>query len=224
LDRVTDITKDCFNAIAQLRAADRTALPSPERIHARLRAFVDDLLRRASAAGLGREEANELAYPVVALADEVILDKDDDALRAYWTAQPLQLHFFGENVAGEAFFDRLERARRDPRRAEALRVFYLALVFGFRGRYRVRGGDLELLGLTEALAREVTRGGDDGEGLSPQGDRPPDRGAGMARNGLVLWIGLGLLVASAVLYLTLRFSLGAGTAEVVDRIAAFAKR
>ncbi len=225
MDRIAEITRDCFNAVAQLRAADVSALPPPERIHARLRGFVDDLLHRAGAAGFGREESNDIAYPVVALADEVMAGKDSDTIRAHWTAQPLQFHYFGENVAGEGFFERLERIRRDPRRKETLRAYYLALAFGFQGRYRVRGGELELLGLTEALAHEVLRESEhDSDALSPYGERPPDRGGSVARRGIVLWVALGLLAASGLLYLGLRISLAAGTSEVVDRITALAAR
>lgn len=224
MERVTDITRDCFNAIAQLRAADAGSLPPPEQLHARLRQFVDDLLRRAAEAGFGREEASDLAYPVVALADEVMQSKDDEALRTYWTAQPLQLHFFGENVAGEGFFSRLERARRDPRRGDMLRVHYLALALGFQGRYRIRGGELELLALTEAVGREVLRGAEvDGEPLSPHGVRDGDRGAGRRRSHLLLWVAAGLLGTSLLLYLVLRLTLSSWTAEVVERIAAVAK-
>ncbi len=224
MDRVTEITRDCFNAIAQLRAADAASLPPPQQLHARLRRFVDDLLRRAGEAGLGREEASDVAYPVVALADEVMLTKDDDVIRTFWNAQPLQFQYFGENVAGEEFFHRLERARRDPRRGDTLRAHYLALAFGFQGRYRVRGGDLELLGLLEAVGREVLRGGDhDRETLSPHGEGKGERAAGKASNALMLWIAAGLLAASLALYVGLRISLGASTGDVVERISALAK-
>lgn len=224
MDRVTDITRDCFNAIAQLRAADAGSLPPPEQVHSRLCRFVDELLHRAADAGFGREEASEIAYPVVALADEVMQSKDDDALRSYWTAQPLQLQYFGENVAGEGFFHRLDRIRKDPRRGEALKAHYLALIFGFQGRYRIRGGELELLGLTEAVAREVLRGAEhDGEALSPHGARAGDSGPGRSGNRLILWIAAGLLAASVLLYIGLRLSLSSWSADVVDRIAAVAK-
>lgn len=224
MDRVTDITRDCFNAIAQLRAAEPGTLPPPEQVHARVRRFVDDLLRRASEAGYGREEANDIAYPVVALADEIMQTKEDDPLRAYWNAQPLQLQYFGENVAGENFFSRLDRARKDPRRADALKAHYLALVFGFQGRFRIRGGELELLGLTEAVARELVRGAEyEGEALSPHGDRSGEGGVRRAGSRLLLWVAVGLLGASVALYVGLRLSLSAGTSGVVERIAALAK-
>ncbi len=224
MNRVTEITRDCFNAIAQLRAAEAGSLPPPEQLHARLRRFVDDLLRRAGDAGLGREEASDVAYPVVALADEVMQTKEDDAIRSFWNAHPLQLQYFGENVAGEAFFSRLERARRDPRRADALRAHHLALAFGFQGRYRVHGGELELLGITEAVAREVLRGAEhDRETLSPHGEGKGEHGAATARGGLLLWVAAGLLAASVALYAGLRIALASGTADVVERISALAK-
>jgi type VI secretion system protein ImpK len=223
MDRVTDVTRDCFNALAQVREADGAALPAPEQLHARLRSFVEDLLRRAAAAGFGREEANDLAYAVVALADELVLSKESEDLRLFWSAQPLQLHFFQENVAGEAFFTRLEAIRRDPRRAELVRAYYLALLFGFQGRYRVRGGELELLSLVDGLARELARGrASDLETLSPSGERPDGSVRGAARAGPILWISAGALVLALALYVGLRVNLATGTDAVVGRIAATA--
>ena len=60
-------------------------------------------------------------------------------IRDVWMSNPLQLHYFNENLAGEGFFYRLERILADPRRVEALRVYYLCLLFGFQGKYAVRG-------------------------------------------------------------------------------------
>lgn len=223
MDRITEITKDCFNAIAQTRAADDASLPPPAELHARLRQYVDELLRRAAAAGFGREEANDLAYPVVALADEVALNKGSEELRGFWIGQPLQLHFFQENVAGEQFFVRLDALRKDPRRAEILRVYHLALLFGFQGRYRVRGGELELMGLTDALTRDLSRARKvDVDVLSPAGDRSADslgrRGSARA----ILWIAGAAVVLSLLLYVGLRVSLASGTSAVEARIAATA--
>jgi len=221
MDRVTEITKDGFNAVTQLRATDDLAGVHPEQLHTRLCGFVDELLRRAAAAGFGREEANDLAYPVVALADEVVLSRGGDELRAFWSARPLQLHFFKENVAGEEFFTRLDAIRRDPRRAELLRAYYLALVLGFQGRYRVRGGDLELMGLVDGLARELAKGRkSDEEALSPSGERPSGGLVDARRAGPLLLIAGGALVVAIILYIGLRFSLASGTDAVVSRIAA----
>lgn len=225
MDRITEITKECFNAVAQVRDAEDGSLPAAAELHARLRACVDDLLRRAAASGLGREEANDVAYPIVALADEVVLSKGSDGLRAYWGDQPLQLHFFGENVAGEQFFARLEAVRKDPRRAEVLRAYYLALLFGYQGRYRVRGGDLELMGIVDGLSRDLARTRThDAEVLSPSGERPAEALGRGARPGPLLWIAAGAIVLSLIVYLGLRVSLSTRAAAVEEKIAATANR
>jgi type VI secretion system protein ImpK len=223
VDRVTEIARDCLNALSQIREAGEGELPAPEVLHARLRALVDDALHRAAAVGLGREEANDVVYPLVALADEVVLGKGSDELRGFWSAQPLQLLFFNENVAGEAFFTRLEAVRRDPRRAELLRAYYLTLAFGFQGRYRVRGGELELMALVDSVARDLARGRSvDVENLSPAGERPAQGIGRVGRTGLFLWIAGGALGLALVLYLGLRISLASGTSAVVDHISAIA--
>ncbi len=223
MDRITEVTKDCFNAIAQTREAEAGSLPAPEELYARLRQYVDELLRRAAAAGLGREEANDVAYALVALADEVVLSKPSEELRAFWISQPLQMHYFQENVAGEQFFVRLEAIRKDARRAEILRAYYLVLLFGFQGRYRVRGGELELMGLVDALSRDLSRARKhDVEVLSPSGERPAESIGRVGRAGPLLWIACGAVVLSLVLYLGLRVSLASGTAAVEDKIAATA--
>jgi type VI secretion system protein ImpK len=223
VDRITEITKDCFNAIAQTRDADDASLPPPEELHARLRQFVDELIRRATAAGFGREEANDLAYAVVALADEVVLAKASEDLRGFWFGQPLQMHYFQENVAGEQFFVRLEALRKDPRRAEILRAYHLALLFGFQGRYRVRGGELELMSLVDSLTRDLgRRGKGDGEVLSPAGDRSADSLGRGRRTGTILWIAGAAVLASLLLYAGLRITLSSGTSAVEARIAATA--
>jgi len=220
MDRITEVTRDCFDAIIQLRRLDEPSLPAPGALHQRLRGFVDAMFQRAAQAGFSREDANDIAYAVVALADEIVLSRSE-ALRDHWAGESLQLHYFHENVAGEAFFTRLQGLRRDPRRREVLQVYHQALLLGFQGRYQVRGGELELLTLVEDVQRELGgRRRFDAEVLSPAGERPEDaRGAGR-RSGIVLWLALGALGLAVASYLGLRFSLGVSAGGVVQRIEA----
>src|SRR4029077_6207562 len=123
----------------QLRQLDAEVRPNPETLHRRLRGMIDGLRSRATAAGYGAQDVQDICYALVALADEIALEKSGP-LRDYWMSRLLQLHYFNENVAGENFFVRLETVRNDSRRIEVLRVYYLCLMFGFLGRFRVRGG------------------------------------------------------------------------------------
>jgi type VI secretion system protein ImpK len=220
MDRITGVTGECFNALAQLRQLDEAALPPPEVLHRKLRGFVDAAMQRAQQAGLSREDVNDVAYAIVALADEIALSKSE-TIRQYWDGRQLQLHYFQENVAGEGLFTRLEGLRRDPRRHEVLRVYYLALLFGFEGRYRIRGGELELLNLQDDLQRELARSrAHDAETLSPQGEPPETAGArGGGKGWLLLLAGAGL-AAAVLLVVGLRVWLGLSVGSVVERISA----
>ncbi len=220
MDRVGVVTRECFNALVQLRQLDEASLPPPEVVHQRLRGFVDALMQRARQAGWPREDVDDAAYAVVALADEIAVSRSE-AMRQHWLSQPLQLVYFGENVAGEGFFTRLEAVRRDPRRRDVLRVYALALLLGFQGRYRVRGGELELMTLVEELQRELERGREvDVETLSPEGERPEESVAGRARARPLALVAAGVLAAALLGSLGLRAWLGATTSSVVDRISA----
>ncbi|MFL5436788.1 MAG: DotU family type IV/VI secretion system protein [Myxococcales bacterium] len=220
MDRVNEITKDCFNALFQLRHLDDSSLPPAEALHHRLRGFVDELFQRAAQEGFSREDVNDIAYAIVALFDEVALSKSE-SFREYWLPNLLQLHYFHENVAGVAFFTRLESIRKDPRRADVLRVYWLALAFGFRGKHAVRGGELELYNLTETIHREISRGRRfESDVLSPRGERPPDTLALSGRSGRMLWISAAAAAAVLTLYAGLRIGIATSASSIVERIAA----
>ncbi len=220
MDRINAVTGECFNALAQLRQLDEAALPAPEALHRKLRGFVDRMMQKAAQAGFTRDDVNDIAYAVVALADELAQSRSD-ALRQFWGSQQLQLQYFQENVAGEGFFTRLEALKRDPRRHEVLRVYALALLFGFQGRYRVRGGELELMNLQDELQRILARSREhDAETLSPQGEPPEVARAGRGGKAVVLYAAGGVVAAALLLVIVLRVWLGASASSVVERISA----
>lgn len=220
MDRINGVTGGCFNALAQLRQLDEGALPPPEALHHKLRGFIDGMMQRAAQAGFSREDVNDIAYAVVALADELAQSKSE-ALRQFWGGQQLQLLYFQENVAGEGFFTRLETLKRDPRRHEVLRVYALALLFGFQGRYRVRGGELELMNLQDELHRLLARSREhESETLSPQGEPPELARAGRGGKAIVLYVAGGVAAAAIALVVVLRIWLGSSVSSVVERISA----
>lgn len=205
MDRINWVTNDCFNAVAQLARLTGAEQARPELIHARMREFLDALARRAREAGYAERDTNMIAYAVVALVDEVVMAKGG-ALREFWATQPLQLVYFKENVAGEGFFKHLERVRQSDQ-LDVLRVFYLCLLFGFRGRYAVRGEDIVLSELTESVRAQLTRALPMPELLAPNGLRPEEGFFDATRRLPVVWLASGLLTLAGVLYLGLAFSL-----------------
>ena len=128
------------------------------------------------------------------------------ALRDFWLPRLLQMRYFNENVAGEAFFERLAVIRRETTRSDVLRVYYLCLLFGFRGKYRVRGGEIELLDIIDAVRNELIRVRQIPTelALSPSGQRPYEPIADARRNMLLVWLSVAAAVTSVLLYAALQ--------------------
>jgi type VI secretion system protein ImpK len=219
MDRVTEITESVFNALAQLQRRD-SAVGSPELIHQQFCTYIDQCARLGTKLGLVQQDVDEIRYALVALVDETVLSRTD-ALREFWMPRVLQLKYFGENVAGEMFFERLAALRRDPTRAPALKVYYLCLLFGFRGKYRVRGGELELLDIQDSLRNELIRSKliPNEVALSPSGARPYEPSADRRRNWLLVALAIAAAASSMLLYVWLRLSLVDRAQQLVERLS-----
>ncbi len=224
MQNTDDITELCFNAVRQIQQADSQRLPEPSRLHAQLRSFVDQVMHRAKEQGVAERDADDMRYALVALADEVVLSKGG-ALRDYWLQRTLQMHYYSENIAGEMFFQRLEQIQADPSRHRVLRVFYLCLLFGFQGRYRIRGGELTLADIQDRVKNDLTRVAaveQDGR-LSPHGSRPREPATDVRRHMLVLWIALAGAMASLLLFVVLRLRISQQAIDLVERITALVR-
>jgi type VI secretion system protein ImpK len=219
MDEVHAATQDCFGAIQQLRHADPAMLPAPEVLQRRLRSFIDRMQAQLADAGVPHQDVEDIAYAIVALADEVALNAGEP-LASGWMGQLLQMHYFRENTAGDGFFSRLENIRRDPRRHDALRVYALCLWFGFQGRYRVRGGELELMTLSESLQREVVPRPSELETLSPNGGRPTEALSRARANSTLLLLAGGALVFALLLFFGLKLALVGSLSAMTDEMTA----
>lgn len=215
MNRVNEISKDCFNALIQLRSIGNDASVRPEHVHQRLRAFVDEMIARGKANQMAESDLADITYAVVAFADE-LAQRKPGAISDYWHPRPLQLHYFGENLAGDGFFDRLNRILTDPKRTEALAVYHMTLQFGFEGRYAIRGGELEL----DLVRRRVREGL--GRLLTPEPvsrRHMPQRETLRSRrmDFLVLWLGLFALLFAFVFLIVLRVALNGMSQDLDDR-------
>ena len=219
---ITELTKDCFNALSQMREAQEGIAPPAETLHQRMRGFIDALRERGPREGFQERDVDDAAYAIVALADEMAQGISEN-VRRFWAGNLLQLKYFNDNNAGQGFFTRLDAVRRDPRRLNVLEVYYLCLLFGFQGRHAVRGGELELMNLIEALRSELTQTLDIPDDLSPSGERPDDVVLKGARRAPVVLIAIGALALSVAVYVALRFSISGQAQAAHDRIAETAR-
>jgi len=206
MDRINWVTCDCFNAIGQLaRVRDRESA-SPELVHGRMKKYLGLLAQRAREAGYSDQDTRLTLYAVTALADEVVM-AHPGAVRDYWAARPLQLVLFAENVAGERFFEHLERVRNSAQQVDVLRVHYLCLLFGFRGRYGVRGAEVAINELIDGVRAQMQRSLALPEALSPSGTRPEEWAVRVPTRWPVLLLATSVLALAGVLYLGLAVSL-----------------
>ena len=216
MDAVNQITSECFNALTQLRDLDGPIV-SPETIHSRLCGFVDSLRERARDHGMSQKDADDVAYAIVALCDEIAMGKPEP-MRGFWMGRPLQLHFFQETLAGEGFFQRLQELRRDARRTDVLRVYYQCLLLGFQGKYSMRGGEIELLRIIDSMRPEVERHIEKPDHLSPAGEAPDEPLVRASRRNPFLWIALGVFAGAIALFIGLRVSLDSQVTNLGDRV------
>ncbi len=218
MDRVHEVTREAFSVLNQLRQLDPELRPHPEQLHRRMCGLIDGLKRRATEAGFSAVDADEMAYAIVALADEIALEQPGP-LRDFWMSRSLQLVYFRENVAGEGFFARLGKLQGDPRRGDVVRVYLLCLLFGFRGKYRVRGGEVELLEITESLTQILIRqGGPVAEVLSPHGDRPEEARKGKRKSLPLVGVACGILAIAVGSYIVMKSWINTDGTAVLDRI------
>ena len=163
----------------------------------RIDAFLARFERQADQAGKPLEAVHACTYAFCALLDEIVLNSEFD-IRDAWERDPLQLRLFGEHLAGEGFFERLETLRLEPsRNLEAIEVFYTCLILGFRGKYLLEGED-RLGFYTARVGQEIT---------SIRGGKPefaphwklPTRFQAFVRREPPLWAFYALMAAAGIL-------------------------
>jgi len=218
MDRVNEVTKEVFNALAQIRRADERSQPMPEMLYQRMRSFIDRAMRRASEVGFAQQDVQDIGYALVALTDELVMSKGGE-LRDYWLPRSLQLQLFNTNVAGEGFFTNLSNLRHDPSRMEVLKIYYLCLLFGFQGQYRVRGGEIELASILDEVGSTLTRAGMIGDSaLSPHAARPQENLGGVRSHMPLVYISIAAVVLSLGIYFGLQWSVSSQADDLIEHI------
>lgn len=104
--------------------------PSPQEERSRIRAIIDQ-----AEASLGAGPEWESAkYAIVAYIDEMLVDASW-AGKDWWSNNVLEMEYFKSRSRFEKFWVRAREATTLERR-DALEVYYICVVLGFRGLYR----------------------------------------------------------------------------------------
>ena len=148
--------------------------------------FLDEFSRGAKKQGASADDIDAAKYAFCAAVDEIIL-RSPYAIRDAWERRPLQLILFGDQLAGENFFIRLEALRaRGSAHLQALEVFHMCLLLGFQGRYILEGPE-KLNYLTARLGDELAQMKGRKNGFAPHAERP-DQIIHKLRNNVPLWV------------------------------------
>ncbi|MEO7495929.1 MAG: type IVB secretion system protein IcmH/DotU [Massilia sp.] len=174
--------------------------------------FLDDFGRGAKKQGASADDIDAAKYAFCAAVDEIIL-RSSFSIREMWSRKPLQLSLFGDQLAGENFFIRLESLRaRGAAHLQALEVFHMCLLLGFQGRYILEGSE-KLNYLTARLGDEIANMKGKRGGFAPFAERP-DQIIHKLRSDLPLWVLCSVFALICVLgFIALRASLGKHTEQ-----------
>jgi type VI secretion system protein ImpK len=126
-----------FALTAKLRSTAETTVLSDFRDQI-IKSF-DVLERMAFERQIGASTVQDAKYALAAYVDETVL-ASENSKRMEWMSQPLQLEFFGEHLAGEAYFEKLNTLRQGgEKNLDLLELYYTCLQLGFEGMYKMRG-------------------------------------------------------------------------------------
>jgi len=206
--RLSDIMYEGFYALFLLKSGcgpqDKVAFAD------NMTGFLADVDRNAKALGISADDVTAAKYAFCSAVDEIIL-RSSFEVREAWETRPLQLRVFGDQLAGEHFFHRLEDLRaKGVVHVEALEVFHMCLLLGFQGRYALDGRD-KLDYLVARLGDEIARMRGRTRGFAPHAERP-DQVVNPLRSDLSLWVlGAVFLVAGLGAYLGFRTALSRET-------------
>lgn len=179
-----DLMYDGFYLLFLLKA--KHAPLDADTFRERIKQFLTAFERGATRMQADAEDVYACKYAFCATVDEVVL-MSGFKVRDAWQRLPLQLQFFGEQLAGEQFFERLETLRREgARRVQALEVFHMCLLLGFQGKYLLEGTE-KLNYLTARLGDEIARMKGQGAAFAPHW-AAPDKVQNQLKNEVPLWV------------------------------------
>src|SRR4026208_2383700 len=141
------ILQEVMTAIVRLRS-NRQAVNDANSFRAHMREALKTADNEARRYGYSGDDIQLAIFATVAFLDESILNSRNP-LFADWPRKPLQEELFGTHMAGEVFFQHLQKllSRIDSHEAaDVLEVYYLCVLLGFGGRYSMGNkGDLKAI-------------------------------------------------------------------------------
>ncbi|MCC7497928.1 MAG: DotU family type IV/VI secretion system protein [Bryobacterales bacterium] len=209
--------QEVFTVIERLRA-NRQAVSDAASFRWQFREALKAAEQEARSRGYTAEDIQLAIFATVAFLDESILNLRNPIF-ADWPRQPLQEELFGLHIAGEVFFQNLQKllGRSDSHDlADLLEIYYLCLLLGFAGRYSI-GGRGELRAVMEETAAKIRRIRQPSPEFSPGWMLPSEpKRAVLTDPWVKRWgiIACASLLFAVALFVIFKLSLGSGVGEL----------
>jgi len=149
--------QEMFTVIVRVRS-NRQVASDAASFRVNMKSAVKNAEQQALAKGYRQEEIRLATFAIVAFLDESVLTYRS-VISSDWQREPLGQEFFGSHLAGELFFqglDRLLKSQDSPHVADALEVYLLCLLLGYRGKYGL-AGDETTRSLQDAALEKIRR-------------------------------------------------------------------
>lgn len=148
---LSDLTKELFDYVVAFRQRVReSSMPAITEIAHDFQSVFAKMDTTAQRHSSLMSAYQQVKYPLVALADEVVLTSEWSEAKD-WEHYLLENKYFSTNVAGNQFFKLLEHAEQMD--VEVLKVFFNCLAFGFSGAFSPT--DPSLLRLRARLSKKI---------------------------------------------------------------------
>lgn len=144
-----------FDLILRIKAGIVT--PSND-LRPKVAALLMDFEKRSERYRFNHKIIQVSKFALASFFDETILT-NNFPLRDEWEKNPLQLEYFGEQLAGNKFFDKLaSMVKQVEQTADAVEIYYYCMLLGFKGRYAVYEQD-RLLAIMQQTANSLVKVG-----------------------------------------------------------------
>lgn len=218
-EKLSTLCTDIFLIVIKMREAED--LGETTALRKLILHFLNQFEKNCQAVGVPPQTADAVKYALVAIMDETVLSIPGEA-RDLWVVNPMQLEIYGDNIAGQEFYRKLETMLEDPENnRDALEVYYLCLSLGFEGKYKI-GNAEEREKVISDLARVLIKMDNSNvSALSPHALRLTiKQKQGVKKTGLVpLWVLGSSMAALLVIGWFVMKSVVSGSVEALARIA-----
>ena len=121
-------------------------------------ALLEEFERRAERYRFTHKIIQVSKFALASFVDETVLT-NNFPLRDEWEKYPLQLEYFGEQLAGNKFFDKLSAMLKQIEATQdAVEIYYVCMLLGFKGRYAIYEKD-KLLAIMQTTANALVKVG-----------------------------------------------------------------